>query len=576
MTESEESKTEVMAEIARLRFRINELQSKLNEPDLYRYSEKSTSEPTEPDSAISRDVTQQENAEVALRLAESKFKALVEQLPAIVYSVEYGLEQNRTTYISPQVESLLGFTVEEWLNTPSLWKQQIHPDDREDVLAEVAYHDKIGDALNLEYRVLAKDGRIVWFHNKSKLIREGSTLRYAHGVMFDITIQKQLEAQLRQVQRMEAVGQMASGIAHNFNNVLTSLIGHAELAIDTLEPDHPVRFDVAQISKNAQRAAELIKQLLAFTRHQETRPHKTDLNVLLAETHQILNQLISSDSQLELARTPDLWLVKVDPNQFEQLLVNMVVNARDAIPDGGEIRIETANKTLSESMTAQDPQHKMAPGDYVRLSIIDNGTGIPKNVQPHIFEPFFTTKEVGKGTGLGLSTCLGIVQQNKGTLTFTSQPGLGTTFNVYLPRYIPPKRPPRESAPGNEKISPTGTILLVEDIYIVRQMSTQALRQAGYTVLEAANGEDALQLVTEQNVTDLALLITDLSMPGMRGDELATALSNRQPGLKVLFISGHTESTLQRLEVLTTKHDILSKPFTPDQLLEKVKSLVKS
>lgn len=524
---------------------------------------------------INRDISEKKQALQAIKQAETNYQTLVEQLPAITYIIEFAESGRRLTYISPQVESLLGFSQAEWLRNPNLWVEQIHPVDREEVLAEMDRSAASGEGLNIEYRVLARDGRILWFRNQTALLDNNGSPHFAHGVMFDITRQKILEEQLRQMQKMEAVGQMAGGVAHNFNNVLTALIGHAELALDGLSKDHPVRFDLEGIKRSAQRAASLTHQLLTFTRHQVTQPELLNLNDLVENMDDMIRQIISYDVELVTQSAEKIWNVKADPAQLEQVLVNLIVNARDAMPSGGTLTIETANVTLTQNDT--DHQMEISPGDYVLLSVSDTGSGISPDVQSRIFEPFFTTKEVGQGTGLGLSTCFGIVKQNKGHIDFETAPGVGTSFKIYLPRAAKRTKSgtflqivqQRSNVEQQNEI-----ILLVEDSAMIRSMAARVLKKQGYTVLEAADGEEALTLLDQQTGQPPHLVITDLSMPKMGGDILASQIQKTNPAIKILLISGHTNRSLSKQGMLDAGYDILLKPFTPDLLVAKVKDLL--
>ena len=521
---------------------------------------------------LNEDITDRKATERAIRLTEEKYRTLVEQLPVIIYTFEFGAKKNRITYISPQIEALLGYTPEEWLSKPDLWINRIHPDDREDVLAAVRQSEEEHKSINLEYRILARDGRILWFKNQTAAFGENGSLRYLHGVLLDITKQKQLEEQLIHAQRLEAVGQMAGGISHNFNNVLTALIGHTELAMDALPDDHPVQVDLEGIQKGAKRAADLTQQLLAFTRHQDIRPQLLNLNTIITDQKNMLQQLLTPSIQLSIQLSPDLRPVKIDSGQMKQVLINLVVNATDAMPNGGKLTLQTTNVTFDE--THADISSQLPAGDYVVLNIIDTGTGIPADVQPHIFEPFFTTKDVGQGTGLGLSTCFGIIKQNRGHIVFETREKQGTTFKIYLPRSQETLAQTIPVQPGKGIPRGSETLLLVEDNTIVRTMSARALNQQGYVVLEAKNGPDALQIIKDQPDTPLQLLITDIMMPEMSGDILANKMETLYPGLKVLLISGHTDRTLSKSGLIEKNYAVLSKPFTPDKLAQKVRRVL--
>lgn len=527
---------------------------------------------------VMREITERKRAEAALRQAEAKYRTLVEQLPAITYILEFRKEGNRVIYISPQVETFLGFTPQEWMANPNILVEQLHPEDRERVLAEAEHlYTGQGASLNLEYRVLSKDERVVWFRNQTKLIRDdaGKPL-YSHGVMFDITEQKKLEEKLRQAQKMEAVAQMAGGVAHNFNNVLTALIGHTELALFALASDHPAYKDLETVKKSAQRAAGLTQQLLAFTRHQFSYPTVVNLNDLILNIQPLIYEMLNDADnfiKLELLLAPNLDQVKVDAAQIEQVLVHLAINARDAMPNGGALSIETANVVLDSVYVSQHPD--VEPGDYVLVAVSDTGIGMTDEVKNHIFEPFFTTKEVNQGTGLGLSSCFGIVKQSNGHISVYSEPGLGTIFRVYFPRFAKtPVENPISSRQIDRQASRSQTILLVEDEPVVRELAVRVLTQQGYTVLSARDGEDALNLVEVQPDRQIDLLITDLSMPRMSGDVLAKKLTAIHPGLKVLFMSGYTNKAIVRRGIVDAKIEVISKPFTPDTLLYKVNTIL--
>jgi len=377
------------------------------------------------------------------------------------------------------------------------------------------------------------------------------------------------EEQLRQALKMEAVGRLAGGIAHDFNNLLTAIIGYADLGIHSVHPAEPVRRCFVEIQSAANRAAGLTHQLLAFSRRQPLEPRVVSLNDILLDMGNMLRRLIGEDVELVTPLAANLGAVQVDPTQLEQVIVNLAINARDAMPSGGRLTIETTNVTLDEDYA--HAQRGVASGDYVLLAVTDTGTGMTDEVKAHLFEPFFTTKEVGKGTGLGLATCYGIVKQSGGHITAYSEPGLGTTFKVYLPRVAetPAALPQRDEAgylpPGDE------TILLVEDEEAVRTLSARVLRELGYTLLEAAHGEEALRVVREHAGQPLHLLVTDVVMPQMGGKALAERLRAAQPDLKVLFMSGYSDNGILHLGLTEHGTAYLQKPFTPGVLARKIR-----
>ncbi|MBI1958447.1 MAG: GAF domain-containing protein, partial [Candidatus Rokubacteria bacterium] len=379
------------------------------------------------------------------------------------------------------------------------------------------------------------------------------------------------QAQLGQSQKMEAVGQLAGGIAHDFNNLLTVVLGRSELALARLRENDPLRRDLGLIQSTSQRAANLVRQLLAFSRKQVLRPEVLDLGAVVAELEGMLRRLIGEDIDLVTAAGADLGRVKADPSQIEQVIVNLVVNARDAMPGGGRITVETANVDLDGASAAT--HQGLRPGAYVRLAVQDTGQGMDAETQAHIFEPFFTTKEVGKGTGLGLATVYGIVKQSEGYILVESVPDLGTTFTIYLPRVEEDAAPvPASPAPA---VLPRGTetILLVEDDPELRALALDILRGSGYTVLEARQGNEAL-LVLERHAGPIHLLVTDVVMPQMGGRALAERLASLRPEMKVLYMSGYSEAAIAQHGVLDPGTAFMAKPFTADEVTRKIREVL--
>jgi len=390
-------------------------------------------------------------------------------------------------------------------------------------------------------------------------------------ILRDVTERKHLEEQLRQSQKMEALGRLAGGVAHDFNNLLTIIGGYAQMLLGSVKAKDPARRDLDSIVEAANRASALTRQLLAFSRRQVMQPKVLDLNRLIARMHRMLRPLIGEDIALELALQKNVGRIKADPGQIEQVLMNLVLNARDAMPRGGRIRISTGLSQRSED--ADPAPESLPPGRYLTLEVGDTGEGMDEGTLSHIYEPFFTTKARGKGTGLGLSTVYGIVQQNGGEIQVSSQPGRGSTFRIYLPvfqaaareRAQPP--PPRGTARGVE------TILLVEDEAGVRQLAQEMLRQQGYAVHEAEGGSQALQLF-QQHATSIDLLLTDVVMPQMSGRELAEHLLAARPDLKVLYMSGYTNDVIARHGLLDSATALLQKPFTQESLGRKVRAVL--
>ncbi len=393
------------------------------------------------------------------------------------------------------------------------------------------------------------------------------------GIKQDVTGQLQLEEELRQAQKMETVGRMAGGVAHDFNNILTAIIGYSERTIERLGPKEPMREDVRQIAKAAERATVLTRQLLAFGRRQIFQPTVLDLNVVITGMVQMLQGLISEDIELTTVLAPGLGRTRADCNQVEEVLLNLVMNSRDAIPDKGRLTIETANVELDAEYVSQNPEVK--PGSYVMFSVADTGSGMTDAVKQHLFEPFFTTKGVGKGTGMGLASCFGIVKQSGGHITVHSEPGRGTTVRVYLPQVEAPLAAKHEPTAG-KLARGTETILLVEDEPVLRELARTILSDLGYAVLEAADGEAALKLIHKKKRSALDLLLSDIMMPRMGGVELAAKVRADYPQIKTLFISGYSAEVITRQGEFEPGTMFLAKPFTPLGLAGKVRETLDS
>ncbi len=384
--------------------------------------------------------------------------------------------------------------------------------------------------------------------------------------------QRKLEQQLMQAQKMESVGRLAGGVAHDFNNMLQSILGNVELALEDLPPGHALRECLDEIQRSAQRSAELTRQLLAFARKQTISPKVLDLNETVAGMLKMLRRLIGEDIELAWLPGTGLWPVMLDPSQVDQVLANLCVNARDAIADAGRITIETANVAFDDTYAAAHPE--CAPGDYVLLAVTDNGCGMDAATRAHLFEPFFTTKELGKGTGLGLATVFGIVKQNRGQINVYSEPGRGTTFKLYLPRA---ESPAPAAEPARTRRSPGGTetLLLVEDEEQILALGQRILQRLGYTVLAARNPEEALRLI-EHYGAPIHLLITDVVMPGLNGRQLHERLRALQPGLKCLYMSGYTANVIAHQGILEAGVHFLQKPFTSESVGLRIREVLDS
>ena len=414
-----------------------------------------------------------------------------------------------------------------------------------------------------------KDGMVVPVEYVSTPIRdERGKVAGAVVVFRDITERRRLETMVQQSQKMEAVGRLAGGVAHDFNNILGVITGYGELMRRQIEAEHPARPRLEQVLKAAERAAGLTRQLLAFSRRQVIQPRILDLSALVTDLDKMLHRVIGEDVELELRRVPDLGAVKADSTQLEQVVLNLVVNARDAMPKGGHLTIETANVDFDEAYAAAHPP--ATAGRFVMLSVSDSGIGMDAETQRRIFEPFFTTKAPGEGTGLGLATVYGVVKQNGGFIWVYSEPGRGTSFKVYLPRVD--ERPDALGAERGPAPVPGGreTILLVEDTEGLREVIGEVLAEGGYTLIQASHGEEALA-VARRHEGPIHLLLTDLVMPKLGGADLAGELASLRPEMRVLYMSGYTEGAISRQGVLREGSVLLEKPFTNDRLATAVR-----
>jgi nitrogen-specific signal transduction histidine kinase/ActR/RegA family two-component response regulator len=398
--------------------------------------------------------------------------------------------------------------------------------------------------------------------------------------MLDITERKRaeeekakLEAQLQQAQKMESVGRLAGGVAHDFNNMLSAILGHAELALDQVDPARPLQAHLQEIQKAARRSADLTRQLLAFARKQTVQPKVLDLNETVESMLKMLQRLIGEDIQLTWQPEANLWPVRVDPSQIDQILANLCVNARDAISGVGKMTIETGNSALDEAYCAEHAG--FSPGEYVRLTVSDDGCGMDRETLAHIFEPFYTTKGVGEGTGLGLATVYGIVKQNNGFINAYSEPGQGTTFTIYLPRQVAKAEQAREEGPAEPVARGHETILLVEDEPVILELTKMLLERLGYAVLAAGTPGEALRLARKQ-AGEIHLVMTDVVMPEMNGRDLAKNLLSLYPSLKRLFMSGYTANVIAHHGVLDPGVHFIQKPFSIKELADKVREALDS
>jgi PAS domain S-box-containing protein len=465
-------------------------------------------------------------------------------------------------------ERLYGYTASEMVGGPLT---RLLPEDRADEEINILQRIKLGERVSHFDTVrVRKDGTLVNVSLTLSPIRDdaGEIIGISH-VAREITVDRQNEEKLRLSQKMEAVGRLAGGIAHDFNNLLTIITGYTVLLQRWLEGDPEGRAMLEQVLGAATRAAELTGQLLAFSRRQVAQLGPVDFNEVISGMQSMLQRLIGEDIIIESRLDPELWRVRADRGQLGQVIMNLAVNARDAMPGGGKIVIRTGNWMVERAYSGE--QIGFAPGDYVRVLFSDTGRGMDAATRAHVFEPFFTTKELGHGTGLGLPTVYGIVRQSGGQISVYSEVGSGTTFAIYLPR--------EEAVETDDPVSETGermgdeTVLVVEDEPALRKLVTSVLRSSGYEVLEAANMEDAVR-AGDAHSTEVRLLLTDVVMPGGNGRQLASLLSNRHADLKVLFMSGYSEHVLLEKTLAESSTSFLQKPFTPAQLLRKVRDVL--
>jgi PAS domain S-box-containing protein len=522
-----------------------------------------------------RDITGRKRAEEALIKSETKFQELFNDAPVGYFEYD---QQGCITSANRTGMEMLGYTLEEMIGQPA-WKFIVEEDEaRHQMLAKLAGIMPPAHGIERTYR--RKDGTtfpvLIWNRllndSEGKIIGIRSTIQ-------NITERKQmekekalLEEQLRQSQKMEAMGRLAGGIAHDFNNLLTIIKGYSQLFLIDLKKGDPMSRGIEEIQKATHRAADLIRQLLAFSRRQVMEMRVLDLNSLLRELDRMLRRVIGEDIILVTLLSEDLGSLKADPGQLGQVLMNLVVNARDAMPSGGKLTIETANMELDEEYVRSHIDVPLGP--YVVLSVSDTGMGMTQEVKERIFEPFFTTKEKDKGTGLGLSTAYGIIKQSGGNIMVYSEPGKGTTFKIYLPRADEPLEEWEEMVvEGVELPRGSETILIVEDFEEVRQLTAQVLERQGYKVLEAANGKETLAVCEKYN-GQIHLMVTDVVMPGMSGRELAERIKSFHSEIKVLYTSGYADDTIVHYGVRRDGVNYIQKPFTMEGLARKVREAI--
>jgi len=521
------------------------------------------------------DITERQRAKEALRESERRLRLALKAGNQGFYDLNM---QTGEAGVSPEYATMLGYDPAEFHETHAAWLERLHPDDRKPVAA--VYRDYITGKIpeyQVEFRQRTQSGAWKWILSIGKIVERddrGEPLRML-GTHTDITKRKKAEeekdalrGQLQQAQKMESVGRLAGGVAHDFNNMLSAILGHAELAMMQYSPSEPLQDDLKAIKRAAQRSADLVRQLLAFARKQTVAPKVLDFNDTVSGMLKMLRQVIGEDIDLVWMPEAGLWPVKIDPSQLDQLLANLCVNARDAIAGVGKVTIETENIAFDEAYCAVHPG--FACGEYVKLAVSDDGCGMNKEVLDHLFEPFFTTKEVGKGTGLGLATVYGIVKQNEGFVSVYSEPDKGTTFKIYLPRFVGDAVEPMAASPAETPMGRGETVLLVEDEAAILNVGRAMLQRLGYTVLTAGTPGEALRQA-EAHAAEIRLLITDVVMPEMNGRDLTKLIRDIKPGLKCLFTSGYTANVIAHHGVLDKGVNFLQKPFSMKELASKVR-----
>jgi two-component system cell cycle sensor histidine kinase/response regulator CckA len=487
---------------------------------------------------------------------EQRLQSVLESVPDVLFSMDAGLSQ--WLYLSPACRTVFGFTPEELTADPGLWRRAIHPDDRLRYEKELAQVRLTGQPATIEYRLQHPDGSIRWIGGTCiPIADERGTLVRLDGIAHDITNERRLEEQLRLAQKMEAVGTLAGGVAHDFNNLLGVIKLSVDLALFGQQPSDPVREELGRIDEAVGRATALTRQLLAFGRKQVLEPRAVDLNALLAGTVKMLERLIGADVRLAQRQTSDAATVMADPGQVEQIVMNLCLNARDAMPRGGELALLTERLTIRDDFCAN---HSWArPGEFVVLTVSDTGDGMDAATQARMFEPFFTTKELGRGTGLGLAVVYGIVKQHGGLINVYSEPGKGTAFRIYLPfQATDPAAAATEHLPG--LVGGTETILLADDNAALLAAATALLQRLGYRVLWAANGEEALEILAKEGDT-VQLAVLDLQMPRIGGQEVFERARVRHPKLRFILSTGYSPDTAQMEPIRALSVEFLPKPY---------------
>jgi PAS domain S-box-containing protein len=512
------------------------------------------------------DVTERRAAATTIRESEQRYRQLVENAHDLIFSCDL---EGRLRSINRAGLVATGFAREEIVGRAIV--DMVTADTRPRIEA-LLFAARDGAAMTpVEVSIIAKDGRRIPLEVASWIQGSEGASRTIQAIARDLTTRERYEEQLRQSQKMEAVGKLAAGIAHDFNNLLTAILGFTDIAERPLPPDSPSRPSLAQIRRSGQQAAALTRQLLAFARRQILQPVVLDLNAAISDLGTMLQRLLGEDVTIAYRLAPDARRVRVDLAQIQQVIVNLAVNARDAMPRGGDLRIETTNVSLDVNPLPA----ALPPGAYVSLSVADTGQGIPDDVLEHIFEPFYTTKAMGQGTGLGLATVHGIIKQSGGDIVVRTAPGRGTTFTIYLPATDAPLPVDERVVLADARTAVPGTVLLIEDDHAVREFAREVLRARGWRVVEAAGPAEALAIASDGDDA-FDVVVTDVVMPSMSGGELADKLEQFRPGVPVLFVSGYADDDVIGRGQLRAGRQLLSKPFTGAELAYRVQELFAS
>jgi two-component system cell cycle sensor histidine kinase/response regulator CckA len=523
-------------------------------------------------SSIKRDITERKHAREALALSQERLQLALRGARMGTWRWDATIDELSW---DEGLNQLYGLGPQESVTRYEQFIERVHADDRRLVREAVERAIKGVGGLDYEFRIVLPDGRVRWLADQGRVIRDSAgRLVYMTGVCLDVTERKQVDERLRQAQRMESVGQLAGGIAHEANNMMSVVLGCADYVLQRSDLPDPVRQDVDQIWRAAKRTAGITQQLLAFSRRQVLQPQVLDLNATVRDLEPILGRTLGESRGLRMHLSPNLGRIRADPGQLEQVLINLTLNARDAMEEGGRLTIETMNVVLDEAYAAAKPVETLEPGEYAALVVTDTGYGMDRATLGRIFEPFFTTKEVGQGTGLGLSTVYGIVKQSGGFIWAYSEPGLGTTFKLYFPLIATSERVTAPEAP----VAPARAdevVLVAEDEPMVRSIMARTLRDCGYSVLEAADGREALKILEAQGGR-VNLIVADVVMPDMGGREMALRSAQRWPEVPVLFTSGYTGLDVVRRGLLEEGREFIQKPLDPEALARKVREMVEA